>query len=577
MTREYYGSSIGSLSLGVDNSSNVGVDEIGARYKHRYSSIGVGEFCGWNNNNNNNNKSESENGNDSRRNSAEKQRQRGQHRSFSDNASVKEEAATRVKKEEDKNRPLVNPNPDVLSFGVNATDVMTGAGGPFAQSTAKRDKLGELRVELEDRTKSLDTVATPLETLDLELVDGLMLVAKSSDEGCRVTQAMLSRNEVEDEVLPSLRGFHDWLDIVDNDDEMLDEAAFAKYLEDASHFLTSFATVPPVTQFSPSPLASLRDFYTNSVDTNDDTNDATNDDTMEQPQTTEAFDQCTLLFRATLAKSATAFLSTQWKQLTTTTDSDLDRAAVEGNDLSPRTSIPKHKLKRVLHSYAFGSCQDRLKALWDLFDYDDDGLIDELEMQQVVHIALEPVHLAIRTFVEQALDAHPVRVLPQQPSSSPSPTSPPSDEDPPKLGFGQRRLEKKTKKKLLKLLTKTISNAFEVEMQLPHRLRCVYHWAEKSHQNNSIDRALVKSQDGVIDGGRQRYVELNPKISFREFALEQQDHFPHLNRMGQELLFAYKEDLWVDQGKLRHNKKERREVLAFLAAVCLIDYGITCF
>ena len=54
-------------------------------------------------------------------------------------------------------------------------DSNTAGGGVWAQTSAKRDKLGELKMELdwEKGQKTLDDVATPEQALDLLLVDAV--------------------------------------------------------------------------------------------------------------------------------------------------------------------------------------------------------------------------------------------------------------------------------------------------------------------------------------------------------------------------------------------------------------------
>ena len=121
---------------------------------------------------------------------------------------------------------------------------------------------------------------------------------------------------------------------------------------------------------------------------------------------------------------------------------------------------------------------------------------------------------------------------------------------------------------MIKLFNKAIANHFDVEVETPHRLRCIYAWAEKEHQNNRIDSVHIES--GTI-AGRKRYVELAPKISLEEFRSEQQEHFSHLDRVGEEILSSFREDLLVDQGKGRQNKQERRDMLLFLGAVSAVD------
>ena len=55
------------------------------------------------------------------------------------------------------------------------------AGGVWAQTSAKRDRLSELKIELPEDKVSLDQMATPAQALDLHLADGLGLVARAVD------------------------------------------------------------------------------------------------------------------------------------------------------------------------------------------------------------------------------------------------------------------------------------------------------------------------------------------------------------------------------------------------------------
>ena len=87
-------------------------------------------------------------------------------------------------------------------------------------------------------------------------------------------------------------------------------------------------------------------------------------------------------------------------------------------------------------------------------------------------------------------------------------------------------------------------------------------------QDNKIDSVLVDS--GIL-AARKRYVELEPKISLQEFQMEQKDHFSHIDRVGEEIMSSFREDLLVQQGKERQNKELRRDITVFIGVVSLID------
>merc|ERR1711957_934308 len=142
-----------------------------------------------------------------------------------------------------------------------------------------------------------------------------------------------------------------------------------------------------------------------------------------------------------------------------------------------------------------------------------------------------------------------------------------------------QRNERKIQKIFSKHLRYTTEKHFEIDIERSHRLRCIYAWADKSHQDGKVDSVLVSSsttQEGEgtalgLGGGRSRYVELYPKITFHEFRQVQEEHFPHLDRMPMELCQCLKEEVWVAQGKGRQNRELKREVTGFLVLVAVLD------
>ena len=131
---------------------------------------------------------------------------------------------------------------------------------------------------------------------------------------------------------------------------------------------------------------------------------------------------------------------------------------------------------------------------------------------------------------------------------------------------------------LTKTFKATLACHFCDQVETPHRLQCIYAWADKSHQSNKLESNIVHSSDdwGAASSivGRKRYVELLPKISYTEFRNEQANHFPHLDKIGEEIVMSFKEDLWVMQGKRRQSKELRRDGLLFLFGISLVDAGI---
>ena len=92
--------------------------------------------------------------------------------------------------------PMSKPNPTATVTLANSDDDKTSsnekekriptsqettAGGVWAPTSAKRDKLAELNIALEEGQDTLDDAATPLEKQDLYLADGLKYICKVSD------------------------------------------------------------------------------------------------------------------------------------------------------------------------------------------------------------------------------------------------------------------------------------------------------------------------------------------------------------------------------------------------------------
>jgi hypothetical protein len=167
---------------------------------------------------------------------------------------------------------------------------------------------------------------------------------------------------------------------------------------------------------------------------------------------------------------------------------------------------------------------------------------------------------ALQQFFQDGLDAAPLHTADLDKTVIP--------------GWRQQRREKKDKKMLTKMFQKTLKRHFEDELEMPHRLRCIYSWANKAHQSNKIDSVLVEDEGGIVTSvvGRKRFVELHPKIAVSEFRQVQTVHFPHLDRVGPEYLHSFREDLLLHQGKGRQNRELLRDCALFFTAVCAIDF-----
>ena len=482
-------------------------------------------------------------------------------------------------------------------------DSNTAGGGVWSQSSAKMNKLSELKLELKFDLgqRTLDDVATEEEKYDLFLVDGVNAVAKMID--CGGVDGELNLNKDQNEVLKKVQEMmndfkHSTSSSTNTNVEQIEitKQQFDKHLSILIEYVKEQREKHPAAPniysssdqsesddnvVSPSGLLHIRDFLLYSPLNPEDPIPSKLQEEMLSPIST-AFQICFQYFQITLLQTALQHLSTQWDVLTTTSSGDQDRAATRGQTLTPIETLNIDKLHKVLNTFASGSCSDRVRSLWNLMDKDNDGMLDQEEMDKVVYMSIKPVEDAMKLFIEDSVNVWPLRKW-----GLPPPCLETSDElknKNKKSGIYKRwkegRLERKTKRTLLKLLNKTMKNHFDVEVEIAHRLRCIYAWAEKSHQDGKAESVLIDSSNGESSGGflggsKKRYVELDPKISYPEFNVQQLEHFSHLDRVGQEITKSFKEELWVHQGQGRQNQELKREIAAFLVVVSVIDYFIT--
>lgn len=574
--------------------------------------------------------------------SRKQEQSKTQHRFFSDNLLGHSPMAQPVpRKSEAVSKPL-NPGQSGPSWGVDAN---TKGGGIWAQTSAKRTKLAELKGELKEGQTNLADAATNLQRLDLYLADGLALVAQSADDAWPTQQSLRQKQDKQAEeitnnhsvessnndnnsdilslsMLPQeLADFCSWLSETEKEeDDELNKLKFDAHLNEASRRLDSTLSILlhekpnttvynnknksslPLNEIAMASFARIRDFVPN--DTNNDDKEFTSfrealtDTDLDAINTERAFDLCCLVYRLILTKSAIVNLKQNWKHWTTLTDADVDRAAVlaKQQQLSTTTAnkkLSRTKLNQVLQSYIYGSCIDRLQATWSFLDHDDDGRLDQVEMDRVVESTIRPVGTALQDLIGLAFEAHPVRsILPMMDlmdinSVTPSPQTTTTTTTQGKWWWSRwsnRRLERRTKRQLTRLLKKSIRHHFDLDVELPHRLRCIYAWAEKEHQNNSIDTVLLdvdnddkntSSSSISFLGGSKRHVELHPKIALNEFKVIQKEQLPQLERIGQEFVISgFRDDLLMTQGQKRQNTELRRDCALFFVVVCLFDVGI---
>jgi hypothetical protein len=384
-----------------------------------------------------------------------------------------------------------------------AKDVTT-SGGVWAPSSAKREKLKELQGELAEykdvsKNLTLDSLATEEERLDLYLADGLSAIVSTVEQS-----AVDIDTHDNDNNLPLIvRGISELLPAA----EQLDQSQWEATLTRISRLLEERLSALP----SDRCFKDVRDFYmphVAAVDGVDEGNAAA-----EQPSDPSTVhehahaQEAILRFRVLLALAVVDHLKKSWKDLTTLSDQDVDRAAVTGTVVDKQAAtINAGQLQKVITAYLTTDCTQRTEAMWNLMDRDGDGLLDETEMNQVCQLAVEPVRIAMIRMFKEALDASPVRAASFINTETSDSTSGRENMVPPKrIGWRQRRREAKEMKKLSKLFRHTLQAHFVDEVEMPHRMRCIYAWANKKHQDNKIDSVLV---DDAGWSGRKRFVEL---------------------------------------------------------------------
>lgn len=465
--------------------------------------------------------------------------------------------------------PRSIPSSDLSSAHIPTALDVTTSGGVWAPTSAKREKLRELKAQLAEENephiqgydrRTLDDLASDEQRLDLYLADGLAVLtrfaedSRLADSDKELVQPVLESWKSRAGKLPCDVSQVQW-------DEFLTNAA-----KDVELHLSKYP--------SDRCLKTVRDFYlpeesiaTAPVESSGDrsssnaADDATT--TVVQSFAQQAMIRCRLL----LALGAAEHLKDSWKTLTSVTDQDVDRAAVNGESLESQTNTLRlDRAVAVLAAHLEGSCADRVDALWSLVDRDRDGLLDEVEMVRVCELAIEPNRRALKRLFQEALQANPVREPLAVLDAGDGNAAPP-----PPPGWRQRRRDAKERKRLTTAFERTLRVHFLDEVEMPHRLRCIYAWANKGHQENRIDSVMVDESGWT---GRKRYVELQPKISLSEFREVQREHFKHLDRVGGEFIHSFREELWIAQGKGRNRKKLLRNCSLFLAVVCTADLMI---
>lgn len=473
--------------------------------------------------------------------------------------------------------------------------------------------------------ETLDKAASVQEKLDLDFADGLKMIAKFVDDGLEssadtnkeidngsicvggdASKAATSATNQMFQLLESASSLEEW-----------EKPKFEATMHEILRILST--GLPPDPNLKKpvagsldtnNPLCYMREFV---EDSHDQGSAAKNGSTANQQTTddqelgqqiellnniiSQAFSSSTVLYRTLILRATAQTLLDNWDTITTVTSGDIDRAAVSKLSMSPQRSTVKAKnIQGVFDAYANKSSEEWVQAWWNLIDDDGDGLIDEDEMNNCVDLSIKPIHTALSDMVYLSFEACPVRAVGigtnseannawflggeniSNVSVTPSTNGSTATNLNRKLSWKNRRQELKARKALVKTFQATLDRHFRDQVETPHRLRCIYAWADKSHQDNKLDSILVDASEewGAASSivGRKRYVELTPKISYPEFRKEQARHFPHLDKIGEEIAMSFKEDLWVFQGKERQNKELRRDCFFFLLSVSLVDIGI---
>lgn len=510
-------------------------------------------------------------------------------------------------------------------------DSNTEGGGVWAQTNAKRDKLGEIRLELkwDQGQKTLDDAATPEEKLDLYLIDGIKAITSFVDgQTFRGVPDTYIQSEMSMDNHPALKDFgvlmkeyeEERLSQINVEDEnekiMIDKQEFETHmnnlLEHVEQFRSQHVAAPPSSDENKaaisdvskvSPLAHIRDvmeyYPPNEIQ-------PTVKKGEKEPQSEsvknqipaslgkelyspaqETLQSCSEYYRILLVQSCLLHLQDKFEELTQVSDADMDRAATTGEILESTNTIDVAALHKVIEAFGSGSCVQRVEALWHLIDQDNDGLLDQVEMDRVVMLSIHPVEEALRAFAEDCTDVWPMRSMEIPGQENNQLVEEQNIQKGRYKKWKEQRAEKKAKKAFMKMVNKAIKRHFDIDVEVPHRLRCCYAWADKTHQDGKLQSVLVeenqgdqseesgKSSGNFLTSAKKRYVELDPKISYSEFRAEQKEMFPHLDRVSQELCTGSKEELWILQGTGRQNAELKRESLAFLAVVSMMDAFIT--
>ncbi|GMH55390.1 hypothetical protein TrRE_jg12920 [Triparma retinervis] len=158
-----------------------------------------------------------------------------------------------------------------------------------------------------------------------------------------------------------------------------------------------------------------------------------------------------------------------WDRVSKVVDADVDRAAMDGRKVDGDRKVRTSKLVGALHAIMNGASEDKLRAVWELHHKEDvggeGGGIEREEMEGVVELYSGSVMNAVKAMGGRAIDTIP----------------PAKGRD---LGVVGTT---KHKKRLRKAFDRVAKRLMDVEQEAPHRIRCIYQWADKEHQGGEFD------------------------------------------------------------------------------------------
>jgi hypothetical protein len=291
------------------------------------------------------------------------------------------------------------------------------AGGIWNPSSAKRDKIAELKVELLEHQYTLDDAATEQQARDLHLADGVQWIVHTVDT-CRIGPEQSSMvTEVEEpldlhlgldptrwELETSLANVQNWIKEQETSihstvpDGMLNQQQWETYLTEAVRKIDEQLATLPSGRY----LRDVRDFYPVPLESKNALGEVQDkiSDTPEQKQLMNIAGKCVARYRLLLAKATCEHLIEAWDKCTTLSDAALDRLAVKtGGDLSEEestiTTMSMSKANQILQTCLVGNAQDRFDAMWALMDRNNDGLLEKADMEKSANFALVPVQQSL--------------------------------------------------------------------------------------------------------------------------------------------------------------------------------------